>query len=108
MHNRGIASAVRRTSHQEAFSSGNLLNRLREEVCPYHSVQLAGIAFQACSIDHSDISPFRINELRPLTNRLIAHVVAAQTLSQILFGFSEFRNLELAQRENCVRPCNEP
>jgi len=27
-------------------------------------VSLARFAFQACSIDHSDISPFRINELR--------------------------------------------
>ena len=28
------------------------------------SVSLARFAFQACSIDHSDISPFRINYLR--------------------------------------------
>ena len=44
-------------SHQEAFCGGKSLNRLREEMFPYHSMQLAGIVFQACSIDHSDISP---------------------------------------------------
>ncbi len=27
-------------------------------------VRAGGINFQACSIDHSDISPFRINKLR--------------------------------------------
>ena len=27
-------------------------------------MSLAQFAFQACSIDHSDISPFRINRLR--------------------------------------------
>ena len=30
----------------------------------YHSERLAGFAFQACSFNHSDISPFRINDLR--------------------------------------------
>jgi hypothetical protein len=33
------------------------LNRLREEVFPYHSVSVARVAFQACSFNHSDISP---------------------------------------------------
>ena len=31
-------------------------------------MQLAGFVFQACSIDHSDISPFRINHLRAVWN----------------------------------------
>ena len=30
----------------------------------YHSMQLTGIVFQACSFNHSDISPFRINDCR--------------------------------------------
>src|SRR6185295_9307375 len=55
-------------SHQEAFCGGKSLNRLREEMFLYHSMQLAGIVFQACSIDHSDISPFRINDLRTVWN----------------------------------------
>ena len=31
-------------------------------------MSLARFAFQACSIDHSDISPFRINHLRAVWN----------------------------------------
>ena len=54
--------------HQEASCGGKSLNRLREEMFRYDSVRLAGIAFQACSIDHSDISPFRINALRAVWN----------------------------------------
>ena len=48
---------------------GKSLNRLREEMFRYYSMQLAGIVFQACSFNHSDISPFRINDLRPRVNR---------------------------------------
>jgi hypothetical protein len=35
----------------------------------YHSVSVARLAFQACSFNHSDISPFRINNLRSLIER---------------------------------------
>jgi hypothetical protein len=31
---------------------------------------LARFAFQACSFNHSDISPFRINDLRAACDRL--------------------------------------
>ena len=51
-------------SHQEAFCGGKSLNRLREEMFWYHPMWLAGIVFQACSFNHSDISPCRINKLR--------------------------------------------
>ena len=34
------------------------LIRSRELVFRYHLVSVAGFVFQACSIDHSDISPF--------------------------------------------------
>ena len=44
-------------SHQEAFCGGKSLNRLCEEMFRCCSMQLAGIVFQACSIDHADISP---------------------------------------------------
>jgi len=40
------------------------LNRLREEVIQYPSVSVAGFVFQACSFNRSDISPFRVNDLR--------------------------------------------
>jgi hypothetical protein len=36
----------------------------RDKVFRCRSVSLAGIDFQACSFNHSDISPFRIKELR--------------------------------------------
>ena len=32
--------------------------RLREEMFWYYSMQVAGVVFQACSFNHSDISPF--------------------------------------------------
>ena len=44
-------------SHQEAFCGGKSLNRLREEAFRCHSVSVAGVVFQACSFNHSDISP---------------------------------------------------
>ena len=44
-------------SHREAFCGGKSLNRLRDEMFRCHSVQLAGFVFQACSFNHSDISP---------------------------------------------------
>jgi len=44
-------------SPREAFCGGKSLTRLREEVFQYHSVSVAGIVFQACSFNHSDISP---------------------------------------------------
>ena len=51
-------------SHQEAFCGGKSLNRLREQPSAYYLVSVARIAFQACLIDRSSISPFRIKHLR--------------------------------------------
>ena len=43
------------------------MNRLREEMFLYHLMQLAGVVFQACSFNHSDISPLSgINSLAEL------------------------------------------
>ena len=41
---------------------GKSLNGMREEVFRYHSVSVAGFAFQACSFNHSDISPCKWNQ----------------------------------------------
>jgi hypothetical protein len=38
-------------SHRGVFCGGKSLNRLREEMFRYHSMQLAGIVFQACSFN---------------------------------------------------------
>ena len=46
-------------SHRDALFGGKSLKRLCEEVFQYHSVNVAEIAFQACSFNHSDISPFK-------------------------------------------------
>ena len=45
---------------------------MRNEVFRCRSVMLAAIAFQACSLNHSDISPFRINGLRTVRDQIIA------------------------------------
>ena len=40
-----------------SISGGKSLKRLREEVFPHYLVSVARVAFQACGIDHSAISP---------------------------------------------------
>ncbi len=40
------------------------VGKLLEEQDRYYSVSVARIAFQACSFNHSAISPFRVNDLR--------------------------------------------
>ena len=47
-----------------------LADHARVDVPWSGSGSLDGFAFQACSIDHSDISPFRINDLRAISNTL--------------------------------------
>jgi hypothetical protein len=47
---------------------GEVSDRVCVEALRDGSVLLARFAFQACSIDHSDISPFRINDLRAVRN----------------------------------------
>jgi len=51
-------------SHRGALREAKLLLRLRKELFRYRLVMPARIAFQACAIDHSAISPFRIKHLR--------------------------------------------
>jgi hypothetical protein len=40
------------------------LNRMRAKVFQHHPVSITQIAFQACSFNHSDISPIGINHLQ--------------------------------------------
>ena len=94
-------------SHREAFCGGKSLNPLREEVFPYHSVSVAGIVFQACSIDHSDISPFRINSLRA-AEQIIAHAGALSKPFLISFALSGLTIQNGPFGGNCVRPLNAP
>jgi hypothetical protein len=52
-------------SHRRARDGRNPLIRLRVAVRRCRLVKVAGSTFQACAIDHSAISPFRINNLQP-------------------------------------------
>ena len=54
-------------SHRGTSGEPKSLKGLREEMFRCHSMRLAGIAFQGCSFNHSDISPFRIIDLRALS-----------------------------------------
>ena len=49
---------------RETSPGGQVVETTAENVIRYVSTLLQRSAFQACSIDHSDISPFRINDLR--------------------------------------------
>jgi len=67
---------------------------------------VAGLDFQACSIDQSDISPFKINDLRAVW------IDYRKTLLQILLFWDAICIQRFAdvpkhdQRGNCVRPFN--
>ena len=75
-------------SHRGAFPSGKSLNRLRDEVFRCRSVSLAGVAFQACLIDHSDISPFRINNLQHRLKDDCGDCDTSPNVPRSLTGFS--------------------
>ncbi len=66
-------------------------------------MQLAGVVFQACSIDHSDISPFRINDLRTVRNSVAKNPSNPGFLDAI--WFQQFAARCSSNRlRNCVRP----
>jgi hypothetical protein len=51
-------------------------------------VLLTRVAFQACSIDHSDISPFRINNLRTRNDQGFADCDKSSNVPRSLTRFS--------------------
>ena len=93
-------------SHREAFCGGKSLNRLREEVFQYRSVILATIAFQACSFNHSDISPFRINHLRAAWNSVAQNPPYNPDCPRTRSDSATCERTRIDDRENCVRPSN--
>ena len=95
-------------SHREAFCGGKSLNPLREEMFPYRSVSVAGFVFQACSIDHSDISPFRINDLRAARNSVSQNPPSNRTVPRCDLHSAVCGRAETERRRNCVRPPNVP
>ena len=61
---------------------GKSLNRMRCEVFQSDFVSVAGFDFQACSFNHSDISPFRINSLRALPLSSLAIVISPRKVTR--------------------------
>src|SRR5262245_10029600 len=62
--------------------------------------------FQACSIDHSDLSPLQIIELRAVRNGLRKAFLQILTLRQFLNGQWVANHSSDVDRGNCVRPSN--
>ena len=50
-------------------------------------MRLAGIVFQACSFNHSDISPFRINSLQRLSDLNYSDCDKSSNVQRSLTGF---------------------
>ena len=90
-------------SHREAFCGGKSLNRLRKGVFRYHSVSVAGFVFQACSFNHSDISPHLWNQrVAGDLKQSIAKRCFKSCCSAMRFGFSGLRaGLNLSSRKLC-------
>jgi hypothetical protein len=61
---------------------------MRWEVFRYRSVSLAKTVIQACSFNHSDISPFTINDLRLRNDREGANCVRPPNVPRSLTGHS--------------------
>jgi hypothetical protein len=63
-------------------------------------MSLARFAFQACSIDHSDISPFRINNLRTHNDQEFADCDKSSNVPRSLTGLSSIAAPLLPARRN--------
>jgi hypothetical protein len=64
----------------------------------------AVINFQACSIDHSDISPFRINDLRTHNDQGIADCDKSSNVPRSLTGFFKYSRAITARSANVLPP----
>jgi len=67
---------------------------------------VGGVDFQACSIDHSDISPFRINDLRAVRNSVAQNPPSGTSdlaCRMMPTGYGHAHDVVAA---NCVRPLN--
>jgi hypothetical protein len=93
-------------SHRATRQDANSLHRLRGEVFRCCSVDLTRIAFQACSIDHSDISPFRINDLRAVRNSVAQNPPSRISDSICPLVPIVCRRARFNESANCVRPSN--
>lgn len=90
----GVSSRHRGAGASDSSTEGarrdhvGFADRVCVETLRSGSVSLARFAFQACSIDHSDISPFRINNLRSLFERDLRVCDKSSNVPRSLTGFS--------------------
>jgi hypothetical protein len=73
---------------------------MRERVFWCQSVSVTRVAFQACSIDHSDVSPFRINNLRSRVEGDGRDCDKSSNVPRSLTGFSSIAAPLLLARRN--------
>src|SRR5687768_872355 len=63
-------------------------------------------AFQACSFNHSDISPFRISDLRVARHQIIARRLRLPSVSRSYYDSASYERACAPRRSNCVGPLN--
>ena len=68
------------------------------------SARVSGINFQACSFNHSDISPHLESTTCERLLQIIAHAVALPNADTITFVFSGLSEQRTGLGRNCVRP----
>ena len=69
-------------------------------------MSFASFVFQACSFNHSDISPFRVNDLRAANDQIIARRLRMHASSTSPVNPTVYGPRTAAVRGNCVRPRN--
>jgi len=81
---------------------GQVAHRVCVEALPSGLASLARFAFQACSFNHSDISPFRIKHLRAVNARLSHTSALVPSAAAIMFALSELEpTVDGAQKKPC-------
>ena len=69
-------------------------------------MSLEEFAFQACSFNHSDISPFRINDLRAVWNSVSQNPPSNPSVPGCGLYSAVCGRASIDRRGNCVRPPN--
>ena len=71
-----------------------------------HAIANRQSNFQACSFNHSDISPFRINDLRAIQDKSIAKRSSDPTVLRWYLVSAVYGQRQRRHRVNCVIPLN--
>ena len=100
---------VEKRGELEEMSSGWIFRIMAERVGFEPTVEFPPThAFQACSIDHSDISPFRINELRAVLSSLSQNAPSNTPVRRCDLYSAVCGRVDSERSRNCVRPRNVP